>query len=234
MSNEELVYLYQNGDRKALDSLIEQNGGIIYKLANKFYIAKTNSIDVEDLIQEGFIGLITAADKYKFNIENPCVFITYAVYWIRSKMQRFITGKNTNDEMSLYTSIGAEEDTELIYAIKDDDNNYENIEEKIYIKQLREEIECVMNLYLSLKQRELLKLRYGWTNNKTMTLEEVGEIFNIRGSAARGIEHQAFRKIRNTPWGQTKLKEHYHEKYQMKLTIENSIEAIDYQDRYIN
>lgn len=35
MSNEELVLLYQQGNKKALESLIEANEGIVKKLANK-------------------------------------------------------------------------------------------------------------------------------------------------------------------------------------------------------
>ena len=35
MSNEELVQLYQNGDKKALEKLIQANTGIINKIANK-------------------------------------------------------------------------------------------------------------------------------------------------------------------------------------------------------
>lgn len=50
MTNEELVF-YQQGDKQALDSLIEQNKGIIYKLVNRFYVEKTNSIDIDDLEQ---------------------------------------------------------------------------------------------------------------------------------------------------------------------------------------
>lgn len=70
MSNEELVKLYQEGNKEALKELIEQNRGIIFKMANKFYIGQTNSISVEDLEQEGYIGLMIAAQKYKFDKEK--------------------------------------------------------------------------------------------------------------------------------------------------------------------
>lgn len=51
MTNEELVQLYQNGDKQALNELVENNTGIVYKLANKFYVNMTSSIDKDDLIQ---------------------------------------------------------------------------------------------------------------------------------------------------------------------------------------
>ena len=82
MANEELVFLYQMGDKKALDKLVEQNSGIVHKIARKFNLEKINAVDEEDLISEGYIGLIKAANSYKFEIENRASFITYAVYWI--------------------------------------------------------------------------------------------------------------------------------------------------------
>src|SRR3712207_7622501 len=90
MTNEELVYLYQQGDKQVLDSLIEQNKGIVYKLVNKFYVEGTNSIDKEDLEQEGIIGLIIAAGKYDLNNPKKAKFITYAIHWIYSKINRYI------------------------------------------------------------------------------------------------------------------------------------------------
>nr|WP_277145334.1 hypothetical protein [Clostridium perfringens] len=53
MTNEELVVLYQHGDKKALDKLLENNDKLIYKVASKFYSDKTSSIEFDDLLQEG-------------------------------------------------------------------------------------------------------------------------------------------------------------------------------------
>lgn len=80
MTNEELVYLYQNGDRRALEELTLKNQGIINKLSSKFYTECTSSIDIEDINQEGYIGLITAAGKYDINNPKKAQFITYAAY----------------------------------------------------------------------------------------------------------------------------------------------------------
>ena len=69
MSNEELVQLYQNGDNKALEELILANEGIIYKIANK-YEGINRELELDDLIQEGILGLIEAAKRYDFNNEK--------------------------------------------------------------------------------------------------------------------------------------------------------------------
>ena len=64
MTNEELVVLYQQGDKKALDKLLENNDKLIYKVASKFYSEKTSSIEFDDLLQEGRIGFILACTGY--------------------------------------------------------------------------------------------------------------------------------------------------------------------------
>lgn len=69
MTNEELVSMYQQGDEQALGQLVEHNKGIVHKMVNRFYLDSISALDKEDLIQEGFIGLIMAAEKYKTSKE---------------------------------------------------------------------------------------------------------------------------------------------------------------------
>ena len=97
MTNEELVLEYQEGNNNALNELIENNKGIVYKIANKFKITN-NSIDKDDLIQEGMLGLIIAADKYNFEKENKAKFITYAINWIYEKIYNTVIGHSTREK----------------------------------------------------------------------------------------------------------------------------------------
>ncbi|SHF15208.1 sigma-70 family RNA polymerase sigma factor [Clostridium fallax] len=234
MTNEELVVLYQQGDKRALNSLIECNKGIIYKLVNKFYVEKTNSIDREDLEQEAAIGLIIAAQKYDVNNERKAKFITYAIHWIYQRIQRFMEQKNTNNETSLNIHIGEDEENELIDTVKDIDYSYENVEERIYIHQLRQELEKVMKEYTTLQEREILKLRSGWDSNNTMSLSEVAELFNINIGRVRTIEDRAYRKLRRTKWGENKAKEFYARKrIESIYSIDKTIDSINFADKYL-
>jgi RNA polymerase sigma factor (sigma-70 family) len=54
------------------------------------------SITVDDLIQEGSIGLARAVDKYDptYRDTSPAKFSTYAVYWIRAAILRCLAEKN--------------------------------------------------------------------------------------------------------------------------------------------
>lgn len=86
MSNEELVDLIQRGINSAdnLQTLYNQNIGMIHKIACKF----SNYAEIEDLEQEGFFGLYEATKHYENDKEVK--FITYAIFWIKQAMQRYI------------------------------------------------------------------------------------------------------------------------------------------------
>ena len=139
---------------------------------------------------------MSASDKYKIDVEHPCKFSTYVVYWVYQKIQRFIDIRNTNDEMSINTPIGDNDDAELLDTIKDGEYCYKNIEDKLYYEQLRKEIHDVMNEYNTLMECYTLKLRYGWNNSSCMTLKEVASIFDVTQERIRYIENRAIRQIK--------------------------------------
>lgn len=213
MSNEELVQIYQSGDNKALEELIQANTGIINKIANK-YNGINRELEFEDLFQNGVLGLIAAAKKYKFDIENKAKFITYAVYYIDRYINSCVNGKTTKEVennkfyhqcTSLNKPTGEDEETELGDSLADEEFGFENIEEKLFLKNLRKELEEVMRTHNTLEQREVLKLKYGW-NSKPMTLNEIAEVFNITGNKARLTESAALRKLRNSMWAKKNMK----------------------------
>lgn len=234
MSNEELVQLYQNGDKQALNSIIENNIGIVHKLANSFYVTRINSVDKDDLVQEGFLGLITATKKYDINNPKKANFITYAIFWISSKIRRFIYNRDTNDEISIDAPIKENKNIELSETIRDKENCYENIEDKLYYKQLRKELNETMNTYNTLMEREILKLKYGWDNDVCMTLLQIGDIFNISQRNINSIKDKALRHIRNSPWGHKKAKEYYITRFSdCDYNINKKIQAIDFERKYL-
>ena len=86
MSNEELAVLIRAGVDvpENMAALYEQNKGMIAALAWKLRAYA----ELEDLRQEGYIGLCNAVDAWK--PEGGASFIHYAVFWIRQAMQRYI------------------------------------------------------------------------------------------------------------------------------------------------
>lgn len=235
MTNEELVQLYQQGNKTALDELVEKNKGIVNKLVNKFYVGKTNSIDIEDLRQEGFIGLIMAANKYDFNNANKAKFITYAIYWIYQKIQRFIKNKNTNEEISLNMPVGEEDNkSQLLDIIEDESQRCENIIDEIYNMQLKQELEGVMKRYNTLMESEILKLHFGWNNNECMEIQDISVLFNITGNETTSIKNKALRKMRQAPIIRERAEKYFQERfYNRNCNINEKLSSMDFQQKYM-
>jgi RNA polymerase primary sigma factor len=78
----------REGDETALSKLIERNLRLIIPVAKKY---RGMGLPFGDLIQEGNIGLMRAADK--FDPEKGFRFSTYATWWIRQAIQRAVADK---------------------------------------------------------------------------------------------------------------------------------------------
>lgn len=211
MSNEELVKQYREGNKEALSELIEQNIKIIYKLIKKFKRCGT-CIDKDDLLQEAYIGIMEATDKYDFDNPKKAKFITYAVYHIYKRLTLSIVGASTKNKennkinnscISLNAPVpGDEENDELINFIEDPEQGYDNIEDKLYFATLRKELEGAMNINNTLQEREILKLRYGW-DISPIPPKEISDILDINVNKVRSIETKSLKKLRECVWGRT-------------------------------
>ena len=80
------VLEYQRtGSPALLESLIESNVRLVMKIA-KNYVRQ--GCELEDLVSEGTIGIIDAANKYEPN--HGANFTTYAQQWIRARVQEYV------------------------------------------------------------------------------------------------------------------------------------------------
>lgn len=77
------------GDDQARETLINSNLRLVVKIA-KGYIS--HEMDLLDLIQEGNLGLIKAADKFDF--KKNVRFSTYASFWIKQSIARALSNKS--------------------------------------------------------------------------------------------------------------------------------------------
>lgn len=86
MTNEQLVALIRAGEDTANNmlQLWQQNKGFIAKMAMKYQCYA----EMDDLMQEGYLGLCEAAGQY--DPDQGATFIHYASFWIRQTLQRYI------------------------------------------------------------------------------------------------------------------------------------------------
>jgi RNA polymerase primary sigma factor len=85
------------GDRVAKESLINSNIRLVASVAQKY---QGRGLPMEDLIQEGIIGLIRASDK--FNWRRGYRFSTYATHWIKQTILRAIANSGRSIRLPAY------------------------------------------------------------------------------------------------------------------------------------
>ncbi len=102
--------------------------------------------------------------------------------------------KIAQDPVSLETPIGEEEDSHLGDFIEDQDSPAPA--EAAAYTLLREQLNEVLHT-LSPREEQVLKLRFGLSDGRPRTLEEVGKEFNITRERIRQIEAKALRKLRH-------------------------------------
>ena len=78
-----------SGDTAAKRRLVEANLRLVVAIARRY---RGLGIDLLDLIQEGNLGLMAAADKYDWR--RDVKFATYATWWIRREICRALCAKS--------------------------------------------------------------------------------------------------------------------------------------------
>lgn len=152
---------------KIYDEKIAELFPLVKSIALK-YVSHNNQL--EDLMQEGMIGVIKAVDNYDETKEAK--FSTYAVYWIRKYILEYIT-KNSNQPFTEYdenkheTQIETNEKTSDILSIEFPPN-FPPLEKKVIIKLYQEEF----------------------------TLSEVAEQINISRERVRQIREKGLRRLK--------------------------------------
>jgi RNA polymerase primary sigma factor len=98
----ELAKRIERGDMEAKDRMITSNLRLVIHVARGY---RGQGLPFEDLIQEGIVGLIRAAEK--FDWRKGFKFSTYATLWLRQAIQRGLA--NTGNAIRLPAHIGQRE-----------------------------------------------------------------------------------------------------------------------------
>lgn len=190
----------KEGDFMARNELITSNLKFVVNVAKMY---KGYGVPFSDLISEGNMGLIKAAEKYDSN--KDVKFISYSVWWIRQYIQEFlrknnIISENEYNDTSLYSDDLDENDDKIdpntVFAseqLMSDDFDIGSCEDKDNVRK-----GIVNDILSSLSKREadIISKYYGLLDGKEMTLDEIGSIYGLTKERVRQIKEKALRKLR--------------------------------------
>lgn len=94
---------------------------------------------------------------------------------------------------SLDRLVGEDDNSSLGNFITDEDDTIENIVTK---RLLKEQINTMLDT-LTPKERNIIVLRFGLIDDRMLTLEEIGEMYNVTRERIRQIEKKALSKLRH-------------------------------------
>ena len=236
----ELAQQIRKGDRKALERLTKANLRFVVSVAKQY---QNKGLSLPDLINEGNLGLIKAAERY--DETRGFKFISYAVWWIRQSILQAIAEqsrivrlplnqvgsvnriarelnkfeqenerKPSVEEMADHIDLPEEkiaeamkintnhvsmdapfadgEDNSLLDVLPNTDSpSTDNVLDQ---ESLRTEIGRVLDV-LNDREQKVIKAFFG-IGMQEMTLEEIGDKYNLTRERVRQIKEKAIRRLR--------------------------------------
>lgn len=237
----ELAQRIRKGDKRALERLTKANLRFVVSVAKQY---QNQGLSLPDLINEGNVGLIKAAEK--FDETRGFKFISYAVWWIRQSILQAIAEqsrlvrlplnqvgsvnkitrelnkfeqeherkpsvdeiaervdlpedkiadamKANSRHVSMDAPIADGEDSSMIDFLSGDSSNTDR---ELAIESLKEEVSRILKL-LTDKEQKVLRAFFGIDGSPEMTLDEIGEKYNLTRERVRQIKEKALRRLRH-------------------------------------
>ncbi len=175
--SDKLFKMARQGDKEARNKLILHNVKLVmYEVKKRFGFT---GFDVEDLVSVGNIGLIKAVET--FDREKGFNFSSYATRCIDNEILMYLNkSKSEKVDTSLDKPVvGGHNDDEMdiMDTIKDNTDIVNEWLAKERLQIIREAVEKLPE-----QGREIIKLYFGFYNNKTYTQNEISRILSISQS----------------------------------------------------
>ena len=174
----------REGDAEALGRLVEANLRFVVSVAKQY---QGRGLDLPDLINEGNMGLMTAARKY--DPTRGFKFISYAVWWIRQAILQAVS--DSAGHVSVDRPFGEDGEGTLLDVLPD--SSVPQADAQTERESLRSDLEDVMRA-LAPREREILRLSFG-IGCREHSLEEIGQVYHLTRERVRQLREKAIRKM---------------------------------------
>ena len=175
---------------KEQDKLVTANMGYVVTLARQY---KSDILSTDDLVSEGAIGLMKAAEKYDASKGKP--FVTFAAPYIRRAIEKAISRLATDiDTRSTDESlpIGSRNNYTLLNVLED--KNTLQADATVEEATLTDDLLKCMNV-LNEREQRVINLYYG-NGYERQTMAEIAETMELKRERVRQVRDQALRKLK--------------------------------------
>ena len=236
----ELAQAIKKGDRQALEKLTRANLRFVVSVAKQY---QNQGLSLPDLINEGNLGLIKAAEK--FDETRGFKFISYAVWWIRQSILQALAEQSrivrlplnqvgslnkiskafqkfeqenerrpSAEELAHELDLSVDKVTDSLKVsgrhismdapfVEGEDNSLLDVlvnddapiaDRTLINESLQKEIDRALST-LTERESDIIKMFFG-IGCQEMTLEEIGDKFQLTRERVRQIKEKAIRRLR--------------------------------------
>jgi RNA polymerase sigma-E factor len=188
---DELVKKLTAGEESVRSTLIERNIRLVVYISRKF---ENTGIGIEDLISVGTIGLIKAVNT--FDPEKKIKLATYASRCIENEILMYLRRNNKiKAEISFYEPLNIDWDgNELLLSDilgTENDSVYNILEDEV-----DKELLSIALGKLNVREKEIVKLRFGLAGQKEKTQKEVADMLGISQSYISRLEKRIIKRLK--------------------------------------
>lgn len=172
------------------NELIEKNMGYVVTLARQY---SCELLTTDDLISEGSIGIIKAAEKFDPSRGKP--FVTFAAPYIRHSIEeavRRVTGEIPVLSTDESLPVGSKNNYTLLHVLEDKDAPKADL--VFEQNALSDDLLQVMDV-LNEREQTVVKGCFG-VNGERKTMAEIGVELGLKRERVRQIRDKALRKLR--------------------------------------
>ncbi|MDD5861272.1 MAG: sigma-70 family RNA polymerase sigma factor [Prevotella sp.] len=175
-------------DQRTINGLVKENQGYVVSLAKKYL---HHGMDLEDLVSEGNIGMIRAAQS--FDASKGSRFVSYAAPFIKDCIEKALKVFEERSPLSVDEPlpVGSSNTINLLHVMADPHATHPD--ERIFVEADEQEVGKML-AQLNDRQQTVIREFYG-LGCERHTMAEIGEAHGWKRERVRQIRKKALRRL---------------------------------------